>query len=301
MLDFAASTEAQTALTGQPAQEVRVDGAIYWWTGTILLDHAPRTLEQAAHDLELILQWKNLLPTEPIRRPQAGPHSSTTPDRLPFGLDQVIGDTDSIEGVRTPADADAWLMVLAEYAATSGLTGTPSTIQPGAWLLSQLTGPAHWETWTDWPAFADDLRLTRQHIGRLTGWCADRMSDCPQCGNPLWARYHTDGRSDHGWCNQCAKLYRGDDLITARRATLRECTEDIWVSGKKALDIWAPHLTHDTLRDWVRHGRLQYRGVPREYPLPQINTLAQGLLHHRGVVSFPVEGVFIAPKNGVRA
>lgn len=275
MLDFAASTEAQTALTGQPAQEVRVGDAIYWWTGTILLDRAPRTLDQAARDLELTLQWKGLLPTEPIRRPQAGPHSSTTPDRLPFGLDQVIGDTDSIDGVRTPADADAWLMVLAEYAATSGLTGTPSTIQPGAWLLSQLTGPAHWETWTDWPAFADDLRLTRRHIGRLTGYTTEPAGDCPQCGHTLYTRYTDHGREDDAYCPYCQTSYPTDQLTTKRQRALRACTEPIWVTSKKLKTIWGPILDRRTLHDWVRHERLETRGHgrTREYRLDQINRL----------------------------
>ena len=74
------------------------------------------------------------------------------------------------------------------------------------------------------------------------------------------------------------------ELPEARRHTLQspDLPDTVHVTGAQAIAIWPDVLDHDTLRDWVRHGRIQPTSdTPRQYPLAVINTLTTALAHKR--------------------
>lgn len=222
-------------------------------------------------------------------------HTPTTQEApLPFGLDATIDDLDQgPTGIRTPRGAEKHIAHLAYWLWTSNYPSSPPNYNhPIAWMIAMLQTPYPWEQWgtplhpgDEWETWADDLHKTRTIIGKYTTHNPIRAGKCPWCGSTLLTR-----PTDNGWSKQvtctnqdCRVTGNIDHLTIAHQLSLKETDADIWITGKEAVKLW-PELTHDTLRDWVRHERIKTRGNnPRQYPLGTINTLARELIRKRQV------------------
>lgn len=113
-------------------------------------------------------------------------------------------------------------------------------------------------------------------LAKLTGNHAQTGPTCPN-GHTTWTN------DTNNYTCKCG-TWTDTELPEARRHTLQspDLPDTVHVTGAQAISIWPDVLDHDTLRDWVRHGRIQPTGdTPRQYPLAIVNTLTASLAHKR--------------------
>ena len=250
----------------------------------------PRTIHQAMQDIDLILSWWRHIPTTPTTHAASIEHHTPTTnneDRLPFGLDARFDDLDDgPTGIHTSLGAHHHLQHLAYWMWTSNYPSSlPDYRKPGAWIRLMLDTPYPWETWgTDlhgnaggeWDEWAEDLHTTKKVLAKLTGNHAQTGPTCPN-GHTTWTNDTETYKCSCG-------TWTDTELPEARRHTLQspDLPDTVHVTGAQAIAIWPDVLDHDTLRDWVRHGRIQPTSdTPRQYPLAILNTLTTALAHKR--------------------
>lgn len=256
----------------------------------------PPARDQVISQVNDIMHWYKSIPGKPERRRRlASPTPTTnTEEKLPFGLDATIDDLDDgPTGIRTASGARRHLEHLAYWLWTSGFPSSPPNYEtPGPWIRTMLETPYPWEQWGisltsgetggEWEEWATDVSQTHRVIARLTGRSAVKAGTCPGCGGTLLASMTSRGQSDEARCYACDLTTSLDTLPDGQRESIRQSTSDILITGAQAIDLWSPDLTHDTLRDWVRHGRITHTDTrPRTYPLREINALTVELKQHR--------------------
>lgn len=219
----------------------------------------PRTLEQATDDLKKILAWKPDISPRSGRNPFEHEPPTTKDARLPFGLDMRENIDDGPTGIRTESGANEWLRVMASWAFSSGNGSYYDPNNPGPDLLAALESPYPWETWNDWEAFADDLRLARAHIGRLSDRNDRYAVPCPNCASTLKQR-NLGGEIENTYTctNQdCNHQYHGPhDLMRA----LRETTHPgILVTRQQLIDIHADTTPRKHITNWIQRRHIIIR------------------------------------------
>ena len=254
------------------------------------MDTTPKpTPKDALTWITNILTWWKHIPAQPHQQSTIEHHIPNTNNetRLPFGLDAKIDDLDQgPTGIRTSQGAHQHLQQLAYWLWTSNLPSSPPNYQtPATWIHTMLTTPYPWQEWgtdingntgIEWAEWADDLHQTHNVIARLTGNHAQPGHLCPN-GHTTWTK------DTNNYTCKCG-TWTETELPEAQKHALRapHLDTNIHVTGKQAIEIWDGELDHDTLRDWVRHGRITTTtDTPRQYPLAQLNQLATNLIGKR--------------------
>jgi len=196
--------------------------------------------------------------------------TSNDPDRLPFGLDNVIEDPEDtrIAAAKHPDTAISVLHSWADaWADTRGDTAPTNRLR---YLLDHTLWAAQNPNASGWDAYITEARQVRTTIRRLLGITPQREpTPCVHCAGPITREWGDNGLDDTRTCTRCHATWPdADHLDTTNQHAIRALPHthpDKLVTADDARQI-LPDLKRNTLNQALKRDRDRVTEDPTAEP-----------------------------------